>query len=456
MRRGARPAPLAPALLAVHAGGCSEQSLDGLAEALLSHCGFSGVQISLAAGEQARTGRAGSRGALRALAGRPLEPADDGTGPSRLVRDGAGQPVGRLDWTLGSDAGSLEPQLLSDLDGVLEQLGVAAEQFALRLRLLHERERLLVEQGGRRQAERALRMVLGESAIGMATVSLSQSDPGRFQSVNDALCHLTGRSAEQLLELTSAELTHPDDRAIGNSALRRAMAGRRTPVRSQRRLRHADGSLVWVQVTACPLFDDEDQPVCAILQIEDLSARQGAEVELAAAHDPLTGLLNGSALDQAMVQVLDRARRLDTTGAVLVCEFDAAATAPEQEQQVRRAVASTLGRTLRTGDLIARISDNRFAIVAEEVRPEHAGSLARRVVEAMQDYSEHGAPVDIGVAVLTPQTTDPQVLFEQAGTAMLQARESGQSFVLYQQPEAELYPSEVLYVRPGWQAGVRS
>jgi PAS domain S-box-containing protein len=439
MRRGARPVPLAQSLLVVHAEGCSDASLDALAEALAAQCDFSGVLVTLVAGEQTGTGQAGGRGALRSLASRPADFTGSAAMPSWPILDLDSQVVGRLDCTLGSDRGPLNEQTLADLAQVCQHLGVAAGQLVLRQRLIADQQQVAAERRARRQAERALRAVVDESAIGMATVSLDQASPGRFLSVNDALCHLTGRSEPELLGLTSIELTHPDDRGIGNSAMRRMAAGRRTPARDRRRLLCADGSVIWVQVTACPVFDD------------DVSARQDPEAEIAAGHDPLTGLLTGPALEEAMVEVLDRARRQHTTGAVLVCEFDAAEAGSDQEQQLRLALADTLGRTLRTGDLIARIGENRFAIVAEEVRPENVGSLAGRVAEATRSQSS----LDIGIAVLSPDITDPQVLFTRAALAMAQARESGQSYVLYRQPEAELYPSEVLYARPGWQSSIR-
>jgi PAS domain S-box-containing protein len=451
MRRGARPVPLAQSLLTVHAEGCSDASLDALAEALAAQCDFSGVLVTLVAGEETGTGQAGSRGALRSLASRPEDFTGSAAMPSWPILDLDSQVVGRLDCALGSDRGPLNEQTLVDLAQVCQHLGVAAGQLVLRQRLTADRQQVAAERRARRQAERELRAVVDESAIGMATVSLDQASPGLFLSVNDALCHLTGRSESELLRLTSSELTHPDDRGIGNSAMRRMAAGRRTPVRDRRRLLCADGSVIWVQVTACPLFDDDEEPLHVVLQIEDVRARQDPETEIAAGHDPLTGLLTGPALEEAMVEVLDRARRQHTTGAVLVCEFDAAEAGTDQEQQLRLAVADTLGRTLRTGDLIARIGENRFAIVAEEVRPENVGSLAGRVAEAMRGQSS----LDIGIAVLSPEITDPQVLFARAALAMAQARESGQSYVLYRQPEAELYPSEVLYARPGWQSSAR-
>ena len=46
------------------------------------------------------------------------------------------------------------------------------------------------------------------------------------------------------------------------------------------------------------------------------------------------------------------------------------------------------------------------------------GSLAGRVVEAMGSQSR----LDVGIAVLSPEITDPQVLFARAGSAMEQAK----------------------------------
>ncbi|MDQ2835894.1 MAG: PAS domain S-box protein [Actinomycetota bacterium] len=445
-------------LLSVHTLGCSDSSLDELAASLLRYCGFGGVLIMLGTGEPSRTGRAGSRGALRTLHSRAPQAAEGQARTSGAVRswpvtDPTGAPAGQLHCLLGRDGLAPDAGQLQLIEQVCQQLGVAFGQWQQAEQARTLRQELFDERTERRQVERALGLVFDESAIGMATVSLAGEAAGRFLAVNDALCHLTGRSAEELLRLTSAELTHQDDRAIGNSAMRRAMAGRRTPVRYRRRLLRADGSAVWVQVTTCPLFDDEDRPLYALQQIEDLRAREDAESELAARQDPLTGVLNSAALEESMVEVLDRARRLDTTGAVLVCDLGPLADAPDQAENIRRTVASTLGRTLRNGDIIARVAENRFAIVAEEVRPEHAASLARRITEAMRGSSQQTGSIDIGISVLSPDA-DPQVLFRQATEAMLTARETGQSYLLYQRSEvAEPYPSEVLYARPGWRAG---
>ncbi|HET6209277.1 MAG TPA: PAS domain S-box protein [Jatrophihabitans sp.] len=454
---GRGPSDLAELLFAVHRAGCSEDSLAKLAAGLQTVGEFSGVLIALGEGGLARTGRAGSRSALRLLANRQTEPgppADTAAARSWPITDPTGADAGQLHCLIGASGSSPTAEVQAAIGLVCGQLGVAMRQLRLEQQARDGYQLLLAEQADRRLAERAYDLIFDESAIGMATASLAAGDAGRLVAVNDALCHLTGWPGEQLLRLSSAELTHPEDRHAGNSALRRAMAGRRTPVRSRVRLLRADGSVVWVRLTACPLFDDEDRPLYQLLQVEDLSPRADAEAEIVASMDPLTGLLTGEALHERMVEVLDRARRLDTTGVVLVCDLDrlTGTAGSSSEDAVRQAVADTLGRTLRNSDLIARIGENRFAVVAEEVRPEHAVSVARRMTEALRD--DAGA-IDIGMSVLSSEVADPQVLFARATEAMLDARESGQSYLLYSRDAERIdrIAREVLYSAPGWSGG---
>jgi PAS domain S-box-containing protein/diguanylate cyclase (GGDEF)-like protein len=454
---GRGPSDLVELLFAAHRTGCSSDSLAKLAAGLQSAGDFSGVLIALGPGGSAGLGRSGSRGALRVLDGRlaePGPPADTATACSWPISDPAGTELGRLHALLAGGAVPPAGELRATIELVCGQLGVAGRQLYLEQQLHAGQQALLAERSERRLAERAYDLIFDESAIGMAAASLAVEDAGRLIEVNDALCHLTGHPAEQLRTLTYAELTHPDDRHAGSSALRRAIAGRRTPVRSRVRFLHADGSVVWVQLTACPLFDDDDRPLYQLLQVEDLSPRADAEAELLASRDPLTGVLTGDALRERMVDVLDRARRLDTTGVVLVCDLDRLTTAAglSGEDAVRQTVADTLGRTLRSSDLIARIGENRFAVVAEEVRPEHAVNVARRMTEALQ---QSATGIDIGVSVLSSEVVEPDVLFERATEAMLDARESGQSYQLYSRDAEQIdrIARKVLYAAPGWSAG---
>jgi PAS domain-containing protein len=60
------------------------------------------------------------------------------------------------------------------------------------------------------QSEEQFRVMFELASVGMA-----QADPytGRFQRVNPKLGAITGYTADELLQMSFAEITHPEDRA---------------------------------------------------------------------------------------------------------------------------------------------------------------------------------------------------------------------------------------------------
>ena len=156
-----------------------------------------------------------------------------------------------------------------------------------------------------------------------APVALAITDStGNWVRVNRMLCELLGHTAEELLGTSYRALTLPEDLAADDAATEAMLAagGRGEPV--EKRLRHADGRLLWVRVTATLLHDAEGLPWGAVAGIEDIDARRLRDAELArlALHDPLTGVRNRALLDDdidAALQARDR-----DGGVVAVCYLD--------------------------------------------------------------------------------------------------------------------------------------
>lgn len=61
-----------------------------------------------------------------------------------------------------------------------------------------------------RWSKERLRRTIDTATIGIFTCWLN----GRFSDVNPAFCAMLGYSAEELLEMTFQDITHPDDLAI--------------------------------------------------------------------------------------------------------------------------------------------------------------------------------------------------------------------------------------------------
>jgi PAS domain S-box-containing protein len=112
----------------------------------------------------------------------------------------------------------------------------------------------------------------------LAAVGTTQTDPysGRFLRVNPKYCEITGYAADELLRMSFADISHPDDRDRDVAAYRRMVDGEvPTYIREKRYVRR-DGQVVWVQVSASLVRDPDGRPRFAIAIITDVTDRRRA------------------------------------------------------------------------------------------------------------------------------------------------------------------------------------
>jgi PAS domain S-box-containing protein len=127
-----------------------------------------------------------------------------------------------------------------------------------------------------RSAEERFRNAFHQSGIGYALVGVD----GRFVQVNRKLCEIVGYSEARLLERTLHELTHPDDRELGDEQIARLLRGEIDSYQMEKRYLRPDGSEVWTLLTASPVHDDAGRPLALLKQVQDISARKSAEAIL--------------------------------------------------------------------------------------------------------------------------------------------------------------------------------
>jgi len=114
-----------------------------------------------------------------------------------------------------------------------------------------------------------------EAYCGMALVS----PEGRYLRVNRTLCRLLGRSADELLDLTVVDITHPEDLKASRKMLATALTGDRPAYELKKRYIRSDGMPVWVLLTASLLRDVDGHPLCFLGQVIDIGERKRAEEE---------------------------------------------------------------------------------------------------------------------------------------------------------------------------------
>ena len=132
-----------------------------------------------------------------------------------------------------------------------------------------------------RESEERFRGAFDFAAIGMALVA----PDGRFLKVNRALCEIVGRSEADLLRCDFQSITHPEDVAADLDQVQRVLEGEVPTYQMEKRYLHADGHVVWVQLSVSLVRDVGGQPLYFVSQILDITDRRRAESELRWARD---------------------------------------------------------------------------------------------------------------------------------------------------------------------------
>ena len=129
---------------------------------------------------------------------------------------------------------------------------------------------------------------------------------GRIEIANEALSRITGHPATELAGWAIEDLVLAHDDAIGREERERLISGEVGSYEGSVELRRADGSPVWVALTATR--DDGANPVTLIYQVQDISERRALEGQLRylVDHDLLTGLFNRRRFDEELERQIQR------------------------------------------------------------------------------------------------------------------------------------------------------
>ncbi len=127
-----------------------------------------------------------------------------------------------------------------------------------------------------RASEARLRHLFDASPIGIAITTFD----GQFVQVNTSLCSLLGYGGEELLLLTTKNVTHVDDYARELRLISEVRNHQRRIVALEKRVIARDGEVIWANVTSSIIADKSGQPAYLLALIEDITDRKAAEQAL--------------------------------------------------------------------------------------------------------------------------------------------------------------------------------
>jgi PAS domain S-box-containing protein len=124
-----------------------------------------------------------------------------------------------------------------------------------------------------RRSEARLRATQNNAAVGIAEVDRN----GRFVSVNEARCKLTGHSYEELIGLHFGHATDPEILEKDLDLFARQVAGEMDAYTTDSRFQRKDGSRGWARVTSTAVRDAAGGLLYAIRVVEDITERWQAD-----------------------------------------------------------------------------------------------------------------------------------------------------------------------------------
>jgi diguanylate cyclase (GGDEF)-like protein/PAS domain S-box-containing protein len=111
------------------------------------------------------------------------------------------------------------------------------------------------------------------AAIGMALVA----PDGQWLQVNAAFCVMMGYSEDELRQLTTRDITHPDDVAHSDQLHAQMLVDHVESCHLEKRYLHKNGDVVHAQLSVSLVRSDDDAPRHFVVQIQDISQRKTFE-----------------------------------------------------------------------------------------------------------------------------------------------------------------------------------
>lgn len=125
------------------------------------------------------------------------------------------------------------------------------------------------------ESEERYRGIVNQSVGGIAEADAT----GRFITVNDHCCKITGYTREEMLNLRMQDLTHPEDRSRSLELLNRLIAGGE-PYEIEKRYIRKDGSVIWIHKSVSAIRDLHGKVQSLIAILIDITKSKQTEETL--------------------------------------------------------------------------------------------------------------------------------------------------------------------------------
>lgn len=332
-----------------------------------------------------------------------------GSGPISLMHGGTGDHMQFLQFYLAAT--------------VLTVLPIAADLA---------RRSLLFRQ--LRDSEARYRMLAENST----DVILNTDVDGTIRFVSPSVQQLGGYAPSALVGRNAAELVLAQDRASVRRSHLMALRGGGKTIIVEHRVTTSDGDERWFETHSRSVKDDSGTVEGVVSAIRDVSERKATEQRLshAALTDPLTQLPNRRAFQIELDDMVDQSERGEFPCCVALIDFDHFKDVNDSfghaaGDRVLREFARVASKTVRSGDIIARIGGEEFAILLRAATLEQASVVCERLRVTIADltigHESHAIHLTISGGVAAVGGNDASEILKMADAELYKAKRGGRN-----------------------------
>ena len=326
------------------------------------------------------------------------------------------------------DEDAFDSEAIDLLDEMARDISFALDSFDRERERRKARSDLLA-------SERHFRAYFDYAMVGMAATSINK---GTLLEVNDALCRMLGYSAAELMQMTCAEITHPEDVEKSATAVEQILQGEATNFELNKRYISKDGNIIHTHIASRGVPDETGNLSYLVNIIDDITEIKNHQNQLEHLihHDPLTGLPNRVLLNDRLDMAVSRANRSGQNIAVCFMDLDGFKSINDKfghaaGDMLLVEVAKRLSAIARSIDTVARLGGDEFILILNGISgEEECRHMLERVMEVILNPFEIGGNViqissSIGVAIYPDHVTDGAALLRHADQAMYIAKQQG-------------------------------
>ncbi len=265
---------------------------------------------------------------------------------------------------------------------------------------------------------------------------------------NEASTRLYGYTREEALGQLLEDLIIPEEMREGVIDAHSQWLENKASIPSEElELKHKLGHLVPVFSSHVMLKQETGQceMFCIDISLEE-QKRARDELYHRASFDDLTGLPNRQLMEAELASRLDEAHRLQQEMAVVFIDLDNFKVINDtlghhHGDKLLQAVAKTLKRELRGGDLLSRFGGDEFVLLLFDFKgPEGIHELILRLLNALEhkvrlDGDGYQVTASFGVSLFPHNGTTVAELMGNADAAMYEAKNAGKNGVCFYTPD---------------------